>query len=230
MRVTGIATDGPGRLRRSAPSGERVSAQLAVPGAHNAINAAARSRVLVGLGYDARGGRVARVEALRAAPVRRFELHGTERGVQRLRRLRAPPDRGRRRARRGAHRRRRRPHHRGPPAAHCTRAPSRCAGEFAEVLEEHADHTVVLDVYGAREDPDARRDRRARQRRVRRSRARALRRRTGRRPPTTRRRVAREGDFVITLGCGDVYQIIPQVLDARSTRSRRGRGGVGAAP
>ena len=25
--------------------------------------------------------------------------------------------------------------------------------EFAEVLESHADHTVVLDVYGAREDP-----------------------------------------------------------------------------
>ena len=28
--------------------------------------------------------------------------------------------------------------------------------------------------------------------------------------------VAREGDYVITLGCGNVYQIIPQVLDALS--------------
>ena len=26
--------------------------------------------------------------------------------------------------------------------------------------------------------------------------------------------VARDGDFVITLGCGNVYQIIPQVLQA----------------
>jgi UDP-N-acetylmuramate--alanine ligase len=26
--------------------------------------------------------------------------------------------------------------------------------------------------------------------------------------------VARDGDFVITLGCGNVYQIIPQVLDS----------------
>ncbi len=26
--------------------------------------------------------------------------------------------------------------------------------------------------------------------------------------------VAREGDFIVTLGCGNVYLIIPQVLDA----------------
>ena len=26
--------------------------------------------------------------------------------------------------------------------------------------------------------------------------------------------IARPGDYVITLGCGDVYRIIPQVLDA----------------
>jgi len=26
--------------------------------------------------------------------------------------------------------------------------------------------------------------------------------------------VAREGDYIITLGCGNVYQIIPQVLEA----------------
>ena len=26
--------------------------------------------------------------------------------------------------------------------------------------------------------------------------------------------VARDGDYVITLGCGNVYQIIPQVLEA----------------
>ena len=29
--------------------------------------------------------------------------------------------------------------------------------------------------------------------------------------------VAREGDFVVTLGCGNVYQIIPQVLESLRT-------------
>jgi UDP-N-acetylmuramate--alanine ligase len=31
--------------------------------------------------------------------------------------------------------------------------------------------------------------------------------------------IARPGDFVITLGCGDVYRIIPQVVDALTQRS-----------
>ena len=85
--------------------------------------------------------------------------------------------------------------------------------EFADVLEEFADHTVMLDVYGAREDPvpgvtgelvsGAFRD-----------------------PSHVHyvadwqqaadytATVARDGDFVVTLGCGNVYQIIPQVLDS----------------
>ena len=88
--------------------------------------------------------------------------------------------------------------------------------EFADVLETYADHTVVLDVYGAREDPvpgvtgelvsGAFRD-----------------------PSHVHfvadwqqaadytATVAREGDFVVTLGCGNVYQIIPQVLESLRT-------------
>jgi UDP-N-acetylmuramate--alanine ligase len=32
--------------------------------------------------------------------------------------------------------------------------------------------------------------------------------------------IARDGDFVITLGCGDVYRIVPQLLDSlRRVRS-----------
>jgi UDP-N-acetylmuramate--alanine ligase len=84
-------------------------------------------------------------------------------------------------------------------------------GEFAHTLENDADLTVVLDVYGAREDPV---------------------------PGVTGALVsekftdsskvafiadwqaaadhisaiAQPGDFVITLGCGDVYRIIPQIL------------------
>ena len=76
-----------------------------------------------------------------------------------------------------------------------------------------ADHTIVLDVYGAREDPipgvsgalvsgafdDASRvdflpDWQAAADRV--------------------GEIAREGDLVMTLSCGDVYRIIPQLLDA----------------
>ena len=79
------------------------------------------------------------------------------------------------------------------------------------MLEQYADETVVLDVYGAREDPV---------------------------PGVTgalvserftdtshvafvpdwqqaadlTAKIAREGDFVITLGCGDVYRIVPQLL------------------
>ena len=26
--------------------------------------------------------------------------------------------------------------------------------------------------------------------------------------------IAQEGDFVVTLGCGDVYRIVPQLLDS----------------
>jgi UDP-N-acetylmuramate--alanine ligase len=95
--------------------------------------------------------------------------------------------------------------------------------EFADVLESHADHTVVLDVYGAREDPvpgvtgelvsnaftdpshvhfvadwQAAADYTA--------------------------TVARDGDYVITLGCGNVNLIIPQVLDALAHTSSPGAG------
>jgi UDP-N-acetylmuramate--alanine ligase len=85
------------------------------------------------------------------------------------------------------------------------------AGEFAETYERLADHTVVLDVYGAREDPI---------------------------PGVTGALVserfadpshveylpdwqeaadhaaafAREGDIIMTLSCGDVYRIVPQIL------------------
>ncbi|HTN57759.1 MAG TPA: cyanophycin synthetase, partial [Protaetiibacter sp.] len=87
------------------------------------------------------------------------------------------------------------------------------AGDFAEVYERLADHTVVLDVFGAREDPEpgvtgalvAERfadpahvdfvpDWQQAAERV--------------------AEIAREGDLVMTLSCGDVYRIIPQVLAA----------------
>ena len=96
------------------------------------------------------------------------------------------------------------------------------AGEFAEAYERLADHTVVLDVFGAREDPE---------------------------PGVTGALVAerfadhgrvdfipdwamaaqrvgelaRPGDIVMTLSCGDVYRIIPQLVE-----SLRRHGGTSA--
>ncbi len=87
------------------------------------------------------------------------------------------------------------------------------AGDFAEVYESLADHTIVLDVFGAREDPvpgvtgalvserfadPARVDylpdwQQAADRAA---------------------ELAGEGDIIMTLSCGDVYRIVPQVLEA----------------
>ncbi|WP_026374162.1 UDP-N-acetylmuramate--L-alanine ligase [Agrococcus lahaulensis] len=191
-------------------AGTRFELSAGVPGRHNAVNAAGALATLVALG-------VAPAEAARALAAfrgtgRRFELHGERRGV------RVFDDYA---------------HHPAEVDAALTAARSvigdgriiaihqphlytrtrDMAGEFAAVYERVADHTVVLDVYGAREDPipgvtgalvaerftdpadvDYLPDwQRAAER------AAAL---------------AREGDIIVTLSCGDVYRIIPQVLSA----------------
>jgi len=189
---------------------ERAPLDLAVPGQHNRINAAGAVAVLVSLGHDF----VASTHAVATfgGTVRRFELHGVRRGVSvyddyahhptevaaALAAARTVVGEGR------------------IIALHQPHTYSRTklmAGEFAQVLEEYADHSVVLDVFGAREDPipgvtgelvekgfadpahvsyvpdwQAAAERAA--------------------------EVANDGDFIVTLGCGNVYQIIPQVLDA----------------
>jgi len=211
VRVSDIVTDGPVSFTLS-HDGQSVSGRLAVPGAHNAINAAGAVAVLITLGY-------ALEPSLRAVEgfggtVRRFELHGVERGVS------VYDDYA---------------HHPTEVAAalvaartvvgdgriiaiqqpHTYSRTQEMYREFADVLETYADHTVMLDVYGAREDPV---------------------------PGVTGElvsgafqdpskvhfvadwdeaaaytaSVARDGDYVITLGCGNVYQIIPQVLEALS--------------
>ncbi|MBN9179713.1 UDP-N-acetylmuramate--L-alanine ligase [Microbacterium sp.] len=214
LRVSAIETDGPVAFTLTR-DGVSVDGRLRIPGAHNAINAAGAVAVLMSLGY-------ALEPALRAVEdfggtVRRFELHGVARGVSvyddyahhptevaaALAAARTVVGDGR------------------IIAVHQPHTYSRTQHmfrEFAEVLESHADHTVVLDVYGAREDPI---------------------------PGVTGElvsgafadpgrvhfvadwqsaadytaTVARDGDYVITLGCGNVYQIIPQVLDALSRTS-----------
>lgn len=207
VRVHSIETDGPVSFAISY-GGADFRATLRVPGHHNAVNAAGAFAVLVGLGFDPEAS-LAGIARF-AGTGRRFELHGTVGGVSvyddyahhptevaaALAAARTVVGEGR------------------IIAVHQPHLYSRTrlfAKEFAEVLEHYADETVVLDVYGAREDPE---------------------------PGVTgalvserfgdpsrvafvpdwqeaadhTARIAREGDFVVTLGCGDVYRIVPQLL------------------
>ena len=209
VRVSGIDTHGPVSFTLT-HAGVSVAGRLLVPGAHNAVNAAGAVAVLLTLGYELE-------PALRAVEgfggtVRRFELHGVQRGVSvyddyahhptevaaALAAARSVVGEGRIIA---------------IQQPHTYSRTQEMYREFAEVLEAAADHTVMLDVYGAREDPV---------------------------PGVTgalvsgafadpehvhfvpdwqqaadyTASIARPGDYVITLGCGNVYQIIPQVLQA----------------
>jgi UDP-N-acetylmuramate--alanine ligase len=209
VRVSDIVTEGPVSFSIT-HDGATVEARLPVPGAHNAINAAGAIAVLLTLGHELEPA-VRAIEGF-AGTVRRFELHGVTRGVS------VYDDYA---------------HHPTEVAAalaaartvvgdgriiaiqqpHTYSRTQEMYREFAEVLERYADHTVMLDVYGAREDPV---------------------------PGVTGElvsgafddpshvhfvpdwqeaadytaSVARDGDYVITLGCGNVNLIIPQVLEA----------------
>ena len=190
--------------------GESHRVRLGVAGAHNALNAAGAFAVLVGLGFAPAG--VARGLEAFGGTGRRFELHATVGGVRvyddyahhptevvaALQTARSVVGGGR------------------VIAVHQPHLYSRTqamAGEFAAAYEGLADHTVVLDVYGAREDPipgvtgalvagrfadpsrvDYLPDWQAAADRV--------------------GEIARPGDLVMTLSCGDVYRIIPQLVAA----------------
>jgi UDP-N-acetylmuramate--alanine ligase len=209
VRVEDIRTDGPVSFTVT-HDGTSVPARLPVPGAHNAINATGAVAVLLTLGFALEPA-VRAVEEF-AGTVRRFALHGSVRGVSvyddyahhpteveaALVAARTVVGEGRIIA---------------IQQPHTYSRTQEMYREFAHVLEEHADHTVMLDVYGAREDPV---------------------------PGVTgalvsgafadpahvhfvpdwqdaadyTASVAHEGDFVITLGCGNVNLIIPQVLEA----------------
>ncbi|GAA3775036.1 UDP-N-acetylmuramate--L-alanine ligase [Microbacterium kribbense] len=209
VRVTDIRTDGPVAFTLT-HGGTHVRAQLHEPGAHNAINAAGAAAVLLTLGY----GLAAAVRALEgfAGTARRFQLHGDVRGVSvyddyahhptevaaALAAARTVVGSGR------------------LIALHQPHTYSRTQQmhrEFAHVLETGADQTVVLDVYGAREDPipgvtgalvsddfaDA---------------AQVHFVADWQQAADYTASIARAGDFIITLGCGNVNLIIPQLLAA----------------
>lgn len=190
--------------------GRRAEGALRVPGEHNVINALGAVAVLIALGHDF----VDAVAAMSgfAGTARRFELHGAVRGVT------VYDDYA---------------HHPTEVAAALTAARTVVGSgriialhqphtysrtglmyrEFAEALEAHADHTIVLDVYGAREDPVE-------------GVTGALVSNSFHDPAHVHyepdwqgaadyaAHVARDGDFIITLGCGNVDLIVPQLLEA----------------
>ncbi len=188
---------------------EVSSATLILAGRHNALNAAGAVATLVGLGFDFEASlrEVAKFEGTE----RRFELHGQERGVgvyddfahhpteveAALNGARAVVGSGKLIT---------------VFQPHLYSRTRLFAKEFAEVLAK-SDEVVLLDIYAAREDPE---------------------------PGVTgelilnnfsdRTRIhyapnwddasamaaslAQAGDFIVTMGCGDVYRMVPQLLQA----------------
>lgn len=209
VRLTEIDASGPRVSFGIEYLGARYGATLRVPGRHNALNASGAFAVLVGMGYQP-------AESLAAiarfgGTERRFELHGARRGVSvyddfahhptevaaALAAARAVVGEGRLIT---------------VFQPHLYSRTQLFRREFAEALAA-SDEVVVLDVYAAREDPipgvtgaliadefaeparmhyvpewdDA---------------------------PAVAAGLAREGDFIITMGCGDVYRMVPQLLGA----------------
>lgn len=209
VRLTDISTSGPVAATIT-HRGRSERMQLLVAGKHNAINAAGAVAVLLALGHEL--GESVQAMAEFAGTVRRFELHGVERGVSVYDDYAHHPTEVRA-ALEAA---------RGVVGAgriiaiqqpHTYSRTQHMYREFAEVLESCADHTVMLDVYGAREDPvpgvtgELVSGAFADQDRVHYV-------ADWQQAADYTATVAREGDYVITLGCGNVHLIIPQVLES----------------
>ncbi|MFV0433231.1 MAG: UDP-N-acetylmuramate--L-alanine ligase [Leucobacter sp.] len=209
VRIVSIDDSGPVAFEVEI-EGSRYSGQMSVYGKHNAVNAVGALAVLTGLGYEP----AAALEAIAAfgGTKRRFEFHAEVGGV------RVYDDYA---------------HHHTEVAAlldsaravvgdgrliaihqpHLFSRTSLFHREFAEVLEARADHTVVLAVDGAREDPvdgvtgalvaddfvDS---------------SRVAYRPDWQDAADYLAEIARPGDVMVTMSCGTVYQIIPQVVEA----------------
>ena len=213
VRLVDVDDSGPVRCGGEV-AGERCDARLSVFGRHNAINAVGALAVLTALGYDAAESLAAISEF--GGTKRRFEFHAEVAGV------RVYDDYA---------------HHPTEVAAlldsaravvgdgrliaihqpHLFSRTSTFHREFAQVLEHGADHTVVLSVDGAREDPvpgvtgelvsndfeDA---------------SRVAYVDDWQRAAEYLAAYAQPGDVMVTMSCGTVYQIIPQVVTALRDR------------
>ena len=213
VRVSDIRTDGPAEGVLTA-DGASARIRLRIAGRHNVLNAAGAVAVLLGLGYGLQ--QAADAVARFGGTGRRFDMQGRVNGVSvydDYAHLPAEVDAALTAARTVVGDGRILAVHQ----PHLYSRTQAMAPRFAEVLERTADHTIVLDVDGAREDPvpgvtgelvssrfseasavDYVPDWQAAADRV--------------------AELARPGDFVITLGCGSVYRIVPQILSALGSR------------
>ncbi|CAN5425150.1 UDP-N-acetylmuramate--L-alanine ligase [soil metagenome] len=183
--------------------------RLRVAGLHNAINAAGAFGVLVSLGFEPQAALDS--IALFDGTERRFELRGSVRGVSVYDDFAHHPTEIRA-ALSGA---------RGVVGAgrlipifqpHLYSRTKQMAAEFAETFEGLADITIVVPIYGARQDPEP-------------GVTGELITRLFHDPSRVRyfeqwqdaadfaASIAREGDFVIPMGGGDIYRVIPQLLE-----------------
>ncbi|WP_111719708.1 UDP-N-acetylmuramate--L-alanine ligase [Homoserinimonas sp. OAct 916] len=209
VRMHSVQTKGPVAFRLDY-EGQTLDVAMRVPGHHNALNAAGAFAVLVGLGFDPVKS-VAAIESF-GGTQRRFELHGTVGGVSVFddyahhpTEVRAALTAARTVVGDGRIIAVHQPHLYSRTRLFC--------GEFAEVLEECADHTIVLDICGAREDPEPGVTGELVSAKFRDASKVAFIRDWHQAAEYTAQ-VARPGDYVITLGCGDVYRIVPQLLES----------------
>jgi UDP-N-acetylmuramate--alanine ligase len=189
--------------------GKTLRAELLIPGEHNAVNAAGAFAVLVGLGFEPEAS-LSAIARFRGTE-RRFQLHGERRGV------RVYDDFA---------------HH--PTEVSAALSAARAvvgSGKLVTVFQPHlysrtrlmhkefaealaaSDQVVVLDIYAAREDPEPGvtgqlvSDSFSNQSQVHYV------------PiwddaPAVAASLAESGDFIITMGCGDVYRMVPELLEA----------------
>lgn len=209
LRIFDIDATGPRVSFKLSYLNQTVSLQLTIPGAHNAHNAAAAIACLVGLGFDFVKSASA-VEGF-GGTERRFELHGEHRGVRvyddfahhptevvaALKAARAVVGEGRLIT---------------VFQPHLFSRTRLFAQEFADALLL-SDEAVVTDIYPAREDPEpgvtgeliASKSKRSENMHY--------------VPnwddvPAAAARLAKSGDFIITMGCGDINRMVPSLLQA----------------
>ena len=209
FRITDLDASGPEVTFTVEHEGQKLNGELTIAGEHNAVNAVGALAVLVGLGFDAKQA-LAAICSFRGTE-RRFELHAQRRGVS------VYDDFA---------------HHPTEVAAALKAAravvgPGRLItvfqphlysrtrlmhAEFAEALAL-SDQVVVLDIYAAREDPEPGvtgalvSDSFADQSKVHYV-------ADWDDAPAVAAKLAGAGDFIITMGCGDVYRMVPQLIEA----------------
>ena len=209
VRLSRIDATGPRVKFTIEYQGASYSAELSIPGKHNAINAAGAFAVLVGLGFPADKS-LAAVSKF-AGTERRFELHGVRNGISvyddfahhptevsaALEAARAVVGKGRLIT---------------VFQPHLYSRTRLFAKEFAQALAA-SDEVVLLDIYAAREDPEPGVT------------GELIANAFGEQEhmhyvpnwddvPGAVAKIARDGDFVITMGCGDVYRQVPGILKA----------------